>query len=96
LLIVNNYSISNGKSVANFSNGKSVAGLSTLDYPLLIVSIGISVALKSATDKSVAKKSATINLHPIFVVVDSVAKLFEQRILVLFATEWVVANYYIF
>jgi hypothetical protein len=67
LLIVNNYSI---------SNGKSVAGLSALDYPLLIVSIGISVALKSATDKSVAKKSATINLHPIFVVADSVAKLF--------------------
>jgi hypothetical protein len=67
LLIVNNYSI---------SNGKSVAGLSASDYPLLIVSIGISVAVKSATDKSVAKKSATTNLHPIFAVADSVAKLF--------------------
>jgi hypothetical protein len=43
---------------------------------LLIVSIGISVAVKSATDKSVAKKSATTNLHPIFVVADFVAKLF--------------------
>jgi hypothetical protein len=46
------------------------------DYPLLIVSNGISVAAKSATDKSVAKKSATTNLHPIFAVADSVAKLF--------------------
>jgi hypothetical protein len=40
-----------------------------------------------ATDKSVAKKSATTNLHPIFAVADSVAKLFYQQILVLFATE---------
>jgi hypothetical protein len=46
------------------------------DYPLLIVSKGICVAAKSATDKFVAKKSATTNLHPIFVVDDSVAKLF--------------------
>jgi hypothetical protein len=46
------------------------------DYPLLIVSNGISVAVKSATDKFVAKKSATTNLHPIFVIADSVAKLF--------------------
>jgi len=66
------------------------------DYPLLIVSNGISVAVKSATDKSVAKKSATTNLHPIFTVADSVAKLFFQRILVLFATDQSVANYYIF
>jgi hypothetical protein len=43
---------------------------------LLIVSNGISVAAKSATNKSVAKKSATINLHPKFAVADSVAKLF--------------------
>ena len=54
---------------------------SATDYPLLILKF-----LKSATDnpllipkmsngKSVVKKSATINLHPIFVVVDSVAKL---------------------
>jgi hypothetical protein len=37
---------------------------------------GFSVAAKSATDKSVAKKSATTNLHLIFAVADSVAKLF--------------------
>jgi hypothetical protein len=43
---------------------------------LLIVSNKIFVAGKSATDKSVAKKSATTNLHMIFVVADSVAKLF--------------------
>jgi len=43
---------------------------------LLIVSNGFSVAAKSATDKSVAQKSATTNLHPIFAVADSVAKLF--------------------
>jgi len=50
--------------------------LSATDNPLLIVSNGFSVAVKSATDKSVAKKSATTNLHRIFAVVDSVAKLF--------------------
>jgi hypothetical protein len=50
--------------------------LLALDYPLLIVSNGIFVAAKSATDKSVAKKLATTNLHPIFAVADSVAKLF--------------------
>jgi len=50
--------------------------LSATDYPLLIVSNGLSVAAKSATDKSVAKKSATTNLHRIFAVADSVAKLF--------------------
>jgi hypothetical protein len=50
--------------------------LLALDYPLLIVSNGISVAAKSAMDKSVAKKSATTNLHLIFAVADSVAKLF--------------------
>jgi hypothetical protein len=31
---------------------------------------------QSATDLSVAKNSAPTNLHPIFVVADSVAKLF--------------------
>jgi hypothetical protein len=46
------------------------------DYSLLIVRSGISVAAKSAMDKSVAKKSATTNLHLIFVVADSVTKLF--------------------
>jgi hypothetical protein len=46
------------------------------DYPLLIVSNEIFIAAKSATDKSVAKKSATTNLHPIFAVADSIAKLF--------------------
>jgi hypothetical protein len=46
------------------------------DYPLLIVSNGISVAAKSATDKSIAKKSATTNLHLIFVVADFIVKLF--------------------
>jgi hypothetical protein len=46
------------------------------DYPLLILSNGFSVAAKSATDLSVFKKSATTNLHPIFAVADSVAKLF--------------------
>ena len=46
------------------------------DYPLLFVSNGFSIATKSATNKSVAKKSATTNLHPIFAVVDSIAKLF--------------------
>jgi hypothetical protein len=44
--------------------------------PLLIISNGFSVAAKSATDLSVAKKSATTNLHPIFAVADFVAKLF--------------------
>jgi hypothetical protein len=43
---------------------------------LLIVSIKIFVAEKSATSKSVAEKSATTDLHPIFVVADSVAKCF--------------------
>jgi len=57
------------------SNGFSVAKLAT-ENPLLIVSNGISVAAKSATDKSVAKKSAMTNLHLIFVVADSVVKLF--------------------
>ena len=68
--------ISKEKSVANICNGKSVAALSASDYPLLIVSIRIFVAAKSATDKSVATKSATTNLHLIFAVIDSVAKLF--------------------
>jgi len=49
---------------------------SATDYPLLIVSNIIFVAAKSAMDKSVAKKSATTNLHPRFAVADSVAKLF--------------------
>jgi hypothetical protein len=57
------------------SNGFSVAKLAT-ENPLLIVSNKIFVAGKSATDKSVAKKSATTNLHLIFAVADSVAKLF--------------------
>jgi hypothetical protein len=43
---------------------------------LLTVCNEFSVAAKSTTDKSVAKKSATTNLHPIFAVADSVAKLF--------------------
>jgi len=43
---------------------------------LLIVSNGFSIAGKSVTNKFVAKKSATTNLHPIFTVADSVAKLF--------------------
>jgi len=47
-----------------------------MDYPLLIVSNEISIAAKSATDKSVAKKSATTNLYPRFAVADFVAKLF--------------------
>jgi hypothetical protein len=46
------------------------------ENPLLIVSNEISVAAKSVMDKSVAKKSATANLHPIFAVADSIAKLF--------------------
>ena len=61
--------------IVNMSNGESVASFAT-DYPLLILSNGFSVAVKSATDLSVAKKSATTNLHPIFAVADSVAKLF--------------------
>jgi hypothetical protein len=81
--------------IPKISNGISVAKIAT-EYPLLVVSIGLSVAVKSATDKSVAKKSATTNLHPIFTVADSVAKLFFQRILVLFAMDQSVANYYIF
>jgi hypothetical protein len=43
---------------------------------LLNFSNGFSVVAKSATDKSVAKKLTTTNLHPIFAVADSVAKLF--------------------
>jgi len=43
---------------------------------LLIVSNGFSVAEKSATDLSVAKKSVTTNLHPICAVADFDAKLF--------------------
>jgi hypothetical protein len=46
------------------------------ETPLLIVSNGFFVAAESATDKSVAQKSATTNLHRIFSVADSVAKLF--------------------
>jgi hypothetical protein len=57
------------------SNGFSVGKLAT-ENPLLIVSNKIFVAGKSAMDKSVAKKSATTNLHLIFAVADSVAKLF--------------------
>jgi hypothetical protein len=51
---------------------------SATENSLLIhkTSNGFFVAAKSATDKSVAKKSATTNLHPIFAVADSVAKLF--------------------
>jgi len=47
---------------------------SATENPLLIhkTSNELSVAAKSATDKSVAKKSATTNLHRIF----AVAKLF--------------------
>jgi hypothetical protein len=43
---------------------------------LLTVSNELSVAEKSVTDLSVAKKSATTNLHPICVVADSDAKSF--------------------
>jgi len=68
--------ISKEKSVANIGNEKSVAGLLALDYTLLILSNGISVAAKSATDKSVTKKSAMTNLHLIFAVADFIAKLF--------------------
>jgi hypothetical protein len=51
---------------------------SATENTLLIhkTSNGLSVAAKSATDKSAAQKSATTNLHRIFAVVDSVAKLF--------------------
>jgi hypothetical protein len=76
-VIASDSQISNGESVADSrtSNGEFVASFAT-DNPLLIVSNGLSVAAKSATDKSVAKKSATTNLHPICAVADSVAKLF--------------------
>jgi len=50
-----------------------------MDNPLLTISNGLSIAncqQRTATDKSVAKKSATTNLHRIFAVADSVAKLF--------------------
>jgi hypothetical protein len=43
---------------------------------LLIVSNGFSVAEKSATNLSVAKKSATTNVHSICAVADFDAKLF--------------------
>jgi hypothetical protein len=43
---------------------------------LLIINIGIFVIEKSAMDKSIAEKSATTNLHPIFAVADSIAKCF--------------------
>jgi len=49
---------------------------SATDNPLLKISNGLSVAAKSVTDKSVAKESATINLQRIFVIADSVTKLF--------------------
>jgi hypothetical protein len=75
LLIVNNSSISNGQSVAKISNGNPLLIYAT-ENPLLIVSNGISVAAKSIMDKSVAKKSATATLYPIFAVADSIAKLF--------------------
>jgi hypothetical protein len=65
--------MSNGESVASFATENP---LQKTDYPLLILSNGFSVAVKSATDLSVAKKSSTTNLHPIFAVADSVAKLF--------------------
>ena len=42
----------------------------------LTVSNGFFVAAKSAMDKSVVKKLAMTNLHPIIAVVDSIAKLF--------------------
>jgi hypothetical protein len=70
------YKTSNGFSVANIGNEKSVAGLLASDYTLLILSNGISVAAKSATDKSVTKKSVMTNLHLIFAVADFIAKLF--------------------
>jgi hypothetical protein len=65
----------NSLVIVNMSNGESVASFAT-DYPLLILSNGFSVAVKLATDLSVAKKSAMTNLHPIFAVADFVAKLF--------------------
>ena len=67
---------SNEFFIANICNEKSVAGLWASDYPLLIISIGIFVAEKSAMDKFVAEKSATTDLHPIFTVADSIAKIF--------------------
>jgi len=57
------------------SNGESVASFAT-EKPLLTVSNGLSVAEKSVKDLSVAKKSATTNLHPICVVADFDAKSF--------------------
>jgi len=42
----------------------------------MIVSIRIFVAEKLTTDKSIAEKSATIDLHSIFAVADSIAKFF--------------------
>ena len=61
--------------IVNMRNGESVASFAT-DYPLLILSNEFSVADFAATDLSVAKKSTTTNLHLIFAVADSVAKLF--------------------
>jgi len=46
------------------------------DNPLLIISNEFFIAAKLATDKFVAKKSATTNLHLICAVADFVAKLF--------------------
>jgi len=51
---------------------KSSNGLSVANCQQRIFSNGLSVAAKSATDLSAAKKSATTNLHRIF----AVAKLF--------------------
>jgi hypothetical protein len=76
--------MSNGESVASFATENPLRVFQrkirclqlAKDYPLLTVCNEFSVAAKSTTDKSVAKKSATTNLHPIFAVADSVAKLF--------------------
>jgi len=79
LLIVNNSSISNGKSDFSDANKSAMENpllILATETPLLIVSNGFFVAAESATDKSVAQNSATTNLHRIFSVADSVAKLF--------------------
>jgi len=57
------------------SNGESVASFAT-EKPLLTVSNELSVAEKLVKDLSVAKKSATTNLHLICAVADSDAKSF--------------------
>jgi hypothetical protein len=51
---------------------------SATENPLLIhkMSNGFFVVAKSATEKSVAKKSTTINLLLIFTVADFITKLF--------------------